>query len=88
MGGTVSAWLFTGAPRFHKETCINLGRSIGMAVTSASLVFYFRARNAAKRKEVQSLLQMNARGTGNWEWDSPGERRRLGDRQMRFEFTM
>ena len=59
-----------------------------MAVTSASLVLYFRARNAAKRKEVQSLLQMDARGTGDEEWDSPGVRRRLGDRHPRFEFTM
>ena len=59
-----------------------------MAVTSASLVFYFRARNAAKRKEVQSFPQMNARGTGDEEWDSPGERRRLRDRHPRFEFTM
>jgi predicted MFS family arabinose efflux permease len=89
-GGIVSVWLFTGAPRFHKATCVNLASSIGMAVTSASLVFYFRARNAAKRKEVESLLQMDARGTGDGdgEWDSPGERKRLGDRHPRFEFTM
>jgi hypothetical protein len=88
MGGIVSVWLFTGAPRFHKATCINLVSSIGMAVTSASLIFYFRARNAAKCNEVQALLQMDARGTGDGGWDSPQERRRLGDRHPQFEFTM
>jgi hypothetical protein len=88
MGGIVSVWLFTGAPRFHNATCINLASSLGMAVASASFVFYFRNRNLAKHKKVQSLLQMNARGTGDGEWDSPGERRRLGDRHPRFEFTM
>ncbi|KAH9992319.1 MFS general substrate transporter [Russula vinacea] len=88
VGGIVSAWLFTGAPRFHNATCINLAFSLGMAVSTASLIFYFRARNVAKRKEIQFLLQMDGRGTGDGGWDSPEERRRLGDRHPQFEFTM
>jgi hypothetical protein len=88
VGGIVSAWLFTGAPRFHNATCINLAFSLGMAVSTASLIFYFRTRNVAKRKEIQFLLQMDGRGTGDGGWDSPEERRRLGDRHPQFEFTM
>jgi hypothetical protein len=88
IGGIVSSWIFTGAPRFHKATCINLASSLGIAVTSASLIFHLRVRNAAKRMEVQGLLQMDERGTGDGGWDSPEERRRLGDRHPRFKFTM
>jgi hypothetical protein len=88
IGGIVSAWIFDDAPRFHKATCINLAFSLAMAVASVCLIFYFRVRNAAKRREVRRLLQMDGKGTGNGEWDSPEERMRLGDRHPRFEFTM
>jgi uncharacterized membrane protein YciS (DUF1049 family) len=83
-GGLVSAWLFDDAPRFHKATCINLTFSLGMAVASVCLIFYFRVRNEAKRKEVQRLLQTDGQGTEDEGWDSPEERRRLGDRHPRF----
>jgi hypothetical protein len=88
VGGVVSAWMFDDAPRFHKGTCINLAVSLGMAVASVCLIFYFRVRNEAKRREVQRLLQTVKQGTGDGDWDSPEERRRLGDRHPRFEFTM
>ena len=88
ISGIVSSWIFTGAPRFHKTFSINLAFSLGIAVVSAGLIFYLRVRNAAKRREVQNLLQMDERGAGDGGWDSPEERRRLGDRPPRFEFTM
>jgi hypothetical protein len=88
IGGIVSSWIFIGAPRFHTASSINLAFSLGIAVASASLIFYLRARNTVKRKEVQLLLQMDGRGTGEGGWDSPEERRRIGDRHPRFEFTM
>jgi hypothetical protein len=88
IGGIVSSWIFTGAPRFHKATCINLASSLGIAVASASLILYFRVRYAAKRREVLGLLHKDEPGTGAGGWDSPEERRRLGDRHPRFEFTL
>ncbi len=88
VGGVVSAWLFTDSPRFHKATSINLAFSLGIAVASAGLILYFRDRNVLKRREVQGLLQLNGQGTGDGGWDSPEERRRLGDRHPRFEYTM
>ncbi len=88
IGGIVSTWLYTDAPRFHKATSINLASSLAIAVASAGLIFYFRTRNAEKRREVQGLLQLGERGNGNGGWDSPEERRRLGDRHPRFEYTM
>jgi len=88
VGGIVSTWIFTGAPRFRKATSINLAFSLGMAVTSVGLILYLRARNAEKRRKVLGLLQLNGQGTGDGGWDSPEERRRLGDRHPRFEFTM
>ncbi|KAH9994533.1 MFS general substrate transporter [Russula compacta] len=87
LGGIVSTWLFTDPPRFHKATSINLAFSLGMSVTSAGLIFYFRARNAQKRKQVQRLLQLHGQGMGYGGWNSPEERRRLGDRHPGFEFT-
>ena len=87
IGGIVSAWLYTDAPRFHTATSIDLAFSLGIAVACASLIFYFRVRNVEKRKEVQRLLQ-EGRGAGGEGWDSPEERKRLGDRHPRFEFTM
>jgi hypothetical protein len=88
LGGIVSTWLYTDAPRFHKATCINLSFSLTIAVASAGLIFYFRGRNAEKRREVQGLLQPGDQGKGDGGWDSPEERRRLGDRHPRFEYTM
>jgi len=88
VGGIVSTWLFTTPPRFHTATCINLAFSLGMAATCAGLIVYFRACNAEKRRGVRRLLQMHGEGTSNGGWDSPEERRRLGDRHPRFEFTM
>lgn len=87
-GGILSTWLFTGAPRFHKATSINLAFSLGMGVACVGLILYFRARNAEKRRKVQGLLQMHGQGTGDGGWDSPEERKRLGDRHPRFEYTM
>ncbi|KAF8497830.1 MFS general substrate transporter [Russula emetica] len=88
LGGIVSTWLYTDAPRFHKATSINLSSSLAIAVASTGLVFYFRGRNAKKRREVQGLLQRGEQGKGVGGWDSPEERRRLGDRHPRFEYTM
>jgi hypothetical protein len=83
IGGILSAWIFAGAPRFHKATCINLAFSLGIAVASAGLIFDFRVHNAERCSEV---LGLEERGSGGW--DSSKERRRLGDRHPRFELTM
>lgn len=88
VGGIVSTWLFTGAPRFRKATSINLAFSLGMAVACVGLIVYLRAQNAGKRRKVLGLLQSDGQGTGDGGWDSPEERRRLGDRHPRFEYTM
>ncbi|KAI9433911.1 MFS general substrate transporter [Lactarius indigo] len=87
LGGIVSTWLFTDPPRFKTATRINLAFSIGTAVSSVGVLIYFRVRNAGKRKEVQRLLQIHGDGAGVSGWDSPTERKRLGDRHPRFEFT-
>ena len=86
-GGIVSTWLFTDPPHFKKATRVNLAFSIGMAASSVGILVYFWARNAEKRKEVERLLQMHGDGTGEGGWDSSAERKRLGDRHPRFEFT-
>ncbi|KAF8258354.1 MFS general substrate transporter [Lactarius quietus] len=88
VGGIVSTWLFTDPPRFQKATRINLVFSLGMAASSLGILVYFRFRNAEKQREVQRLLQMHGDGTEVGGWDSPSERKRLGDRHPRFEFTM
>jgi hypothetical protein len=88
VGGILSTWLYTDAPRFHKATCINLSFSLGIAVASAGLIFYLRSRNAEKRMKVQGLLQLGEQGKEDGKWDSPEEQRRLGDRHSRFEYTM
>jgi len=87
-GGIVSPWFFTDPPRFHKANSINLGFSLGTSASCLFLIFYFRICNERKRKEVQKLLQKHGQGTESGGWDSPEERRRLGDRHPRFEFTM
>ncbi|KAI0272078.1 MFS general substrate transporter [Russula aff. rugulosa BPL654] len=87
LGGIASTWLYTDGPRFHKATSINLSFSLGIAVASAGLIFYFRSRNGERRREVQGLLRLGEqKGVGGW--DSPEERRRLGDRHPQFEYTM
>jgi hypothetical protein len=88
VGGVVSPWFFTEPPRFHKATSINLAVSLSIAASSAGIIFYFRACNAKKRKQVENYLQTHGEGLGRGEWDSPEERKRLGDRHPRFEFTL
>ena len=88
IGGIVSPWFFTGPPRFHKATSINLAVSLGAAASSAGVIVYFHASNAKKRKTVENYLQTHGKGLGRGEWDFPEERRRLGDRHPRFEFTL
>ena len=87
-GGIASTWLYTDAPRFHKATCINLASSLVIAVASIGLIFYFRSRNAEKHRQVQHLLHLGEQGKEDEGWDSPKERRKLGDRHPRFEYTM
>jgi MFS transporter, ACS family, DAL5 transporter family protein len=87
VGGILSTWLYTDAPRFRKAIHINLAFSLGIAVASAGLIFYLRARNGEKRRKIQELLQLVRDGTGDGNWDSPEEQRRLGDRHPRFEYT-
>ena len=59
-----------------------------MAVVCVGLIIYLRAQNVGKRMKVLGLLQLDGQGTGDGGWDSPEERRRLGDRHPRFEYTM
>ncbi|KAI0301014.1 MFS general substrate transporter [Multifurca ochricompacta] len=87
-GAIVSTWLFTDPPRFHKATSINFAFSIGMAATSVCLIVYFKVRNTEKRREVERLLRTQGEGAEKGGWDSAEERRRLGDRHPRFEFTL
>ncbi|KAH9077941.1 MFS general substrate transporter [Lactarius deliciosus] len=86
-GGIVSTWLFTDPPHFQKATRINLVFSLAMATCAVGIVFYFRARNAQRQRVVQRLLQIHGDDTGVGGWDSLAERKRLGDRHPRFEFT-
>ena len=88
IGGIVSPWFFTDPPRFHKATSVNLAVSLVLAASCAGMVVYFRAGNAKKRKKVEDYLQTHGKGLGLGEWDSLEERRRLGDRHPRFEFTL
>ncbi|KAI9451630.1 MFS general substrate transporter [Lactarius psammicola] len=71
IGGVVSTWLFMDPPR-HLPWVFSV---------------YFRVRNAEKQREVQRLLQIYGDGTGVGGWDSSAERKRLGDRHPRFQFT-
>jgi len=59
-----------------------------MAASCAGVIVYFRASNVKKRKKVEDYLQTHGKGLGHGEWDSLEERRRLGDRHPRFEFTL
>ena len=88
IGGIVSPWLFTDPPRFRTATSVNLAASLGIAASSAAVMVYFRASNAKRRKTAEDCLQTHGKGLGRGEWDSTEERRRLGDRHPRFEFTL
>lgn len=88
LGGIVSPWLFTDPPRFHKATSVNLVASLGIAASSAVVMVYFRASNVKRRKMAENYLQTHGKGLGRGQWDSTEERRRLGDRHPRFEFTL
>jgi hypothetical protein len=83
-GGIVSTWIFLGPPRFHIASSINLAFSLGIAFFSAVLILYLTNANERKRAEVARL----EREQPNGEWDSLSERRRLGDRHPRFEYTL
>jgi hypothetical protein len=87
-GGIVSTWLFTDPPHYRKAARINLTFSLVMAACSVGILVYLRFRSTQKQREVQRLLQMHGDGTGVGGWDSSAERKRLGDRHPRFEFTM
>jgi MFS family permease len=87
-GGIVSTWLFTDPPHFRKAARTSLAFSLGMAACSVGILVYLRFCNAQKQREVQRLLRTYGDGTGVGGWDSPAERKRLGDRHPRFEFTM
>jgi len=88
IGGIVSPWLFLDPPRFHRASSINLAASLGTAASCAGIIVYFHACNAKKREKVENFLQTHGKGLGHGEWDSPEERKRLGDRHPRFEFTL
>ncbi|KAI0037051.1 MFS general substrate transporter [Vararia minispora EC-137] len=83
IGGIISTWIFTDPPRFHKASSINLAFSLGMATVSLFLILFLRSVNARKREIVQRLEKEQPGG----QWDSRAERRRLGDRHPRFEYT-
>jgi hypothetical protein len=86
-GGIVSTWLFTDPPRFEKATRVNLVFSLAMAACSVGIFVYFKVRNSVKQKMVHRLVQIHGDDTGVGGWDSLAERKRLGDRHPRFEFT-
>ncbi|EIM82651.1 MFS general substrate transporter [Stereum hirsutum FP-91666 SS1] len=88
VGGILSTWIFIDPPRFHIATSINLAFALGMAVVSASLVLYLTRKNHMKRAMVTTLMNEKGLGRGEGEWDSDQERRRLGDRHPRFEYTL
>jgi len=88
IGAIVSPWPFTDSPPFHKGVPINLAVSLAMTTSSAGIIVYFRACNTKKRKKVENYLQTHGKGLGRGEWDSAEERRRLGDRHPRFEYTL
>ncbi|KAI9459142.1 MFS general substrate transporter [Lactarius psammicola] len=68
-------------------THVNLAFSLSMAACAVVIAFYFRIRNAEKQRLVQRLVQIHGDDIGVGGWDSLAERKRLGDRHPRFEFT-
>ncbi|KZV68747.1 MFS general substrate transporter [Peniophora sp. CONT] len=83
-GGIVSTWIFTDPPRFHIASSINLAFSLAGAVLALVVMIYLARANKSKRAEVARLEREQPGGA----WDSRAERRRLGDRHPRFEFTL
>ncbi|KAI0686889.1 MFS general substrate transporter [Cytidiella melzeri] len=83
-GGILSTWIFVDPPRFHIATSINLASALTMVAVSAITIFYLSHVNKRKREEVARL----EREMPNGEWDSRRERRGLGDRHPRFEYTL
>lgn len=86
--GILSTWIFIDPPRFHIATSINLAFALGMAAVSAFLVLYLMRKNHLKRAMVTTLINEKGLGRKEGEWDSDEERRRLGDRHPRFEYTL
>ena len=87
IGGVVSTWFFILDLR-NGPAKINLGVSLGTAFSSLFIMIWFRFCNAKKRERVENYLRTYGQGLGRGEWDSTEERRRLGDRHPRFEFTL
>ena len=87
-GGILSTWLFTSPPPFKKATRVNLVFSLAIAACSMGIVFYLKARNAEQQRMVQRFVQIHGADIGVGGWDSLAERKRLGDRHPRFQFTM
>ena len=86
--GIVSTWLFTGPPRFHKASVVNLIFAIGTSVSCAGIVLYLYKKNIAKRAEVARLLREEGEGTQPGGWNSDKVRSTLGDRHPLFKFTL
>lgn len=80
----MSTWIFIDPPRFHIATSINLAFALAMAAFSAFIMLFLANANKRKREEVVRLEREMPDG----EWDSRKERRRLGDRHPRFEYTL
>ena len=55
-----------------------------MAVLSLAVVLLLQSLNSMKKAE---LARLTREGRAE-EWDAEGERRRLGDRHVRFEYTL
>ncbi|THH13188.1 hypothetical protein EW146_g7001 [Bondarzewia mesenterica] len=86
--GMVSTWIFVGPPRFHSASAVNLSFAIGSVALFLILIFHLRRQNAVKCETVVRQLQEKGEGTEKGGWDSPEERRRLGDRHPRFIYTL
>jgi hypothetical protein len=82
--GIVSTWIFVDPPRFHIATSINLAFALAMAAFSGFVVLYLARVNKGKRDMIAQL----EREVPSGEWDSLRERKRLGDRHPRFEYTL
>lgn len=67
---------------------MNVSFAIGNVIVCCGLIVYLVRRNAAKRAQVALLLREKSDGTEKGGWDSPDERRRLGDRHPRFVYTL
>ncbi|EIM91401.1 MFS general substrate transporter [Stereum hirsutum FP-91666 SS1] len=88
LGGIVSTWIFIGPPRFHIASSINLSFSLGIVVSCFLLVLYLHRLNHRKHVEVERLLREEGPGMDGGAWNSESERKKLGDRHPRFEYTL